>query len=201
MNSFLMTRVRWLAGVCCALWLAACTSAPTVRSDFDRSVDFASYKTFAFVSPLGTDRSGYQSIVSQRLKVATQRELENRGLRRVETDAQLLVNFNAKLNEQLYVSSAPVPTMGVGVGRGYYGYRAGMYGTWPLYYNSTTVTQYTEGTLNVDVVDAARKQLVWEGVVTQDIGTRERENVEAAIDAAVVAAFSKFPVPGPAKKP
>ena len=41
--------------------LTACTSGPQVRSDFDHSANFASYKTFAFVSPLGTDVDGYST--------------------------------------------------------------------------------------------------------------------------------------------
>ena len=60
------------------LALAACTSGPEVHAELDRTADFSQYRTFAFISPLGTDRDGYQSIVSQYLKAATQRELEAR---------------------------------------------------------------------------------------------------------------------------
>lgn len=38
---------------------------------------------------------------------------------------------------------------------GYHGYRGDMYSAWGGY--DTTVSEYTEGTLNVDVVDPARK--------------------------------------------
>jgi hypothetical protein len=183
------------------LVLGACASAPEVRADFDRTADFSRYTTFGFASPLGTDRDGYQSIVSQHLKEATTREMQARGLRLDTSAPQLLVNFNATLNDKLRVSSAPTVTMGVGMGgrRGYYGYRAGMYSAWPMYSDPTTVTQYKEGTLNIDVVDAARKQLVWEGVVTDSVTHKTIDNVQAAIDTAVAAAFAKYPVPGPAK--
>ena len=63
----------------------------------------------------------------------------------------------------------------------------------------TYVTQYKEGTLNIDVVDAARRQLVWEGVVTDSVTQKTLDNVQAAVDTAVAAAFSKYPVPGPAQ--
>jgi hypothetical protein len=183
-----------LAVAALLLVLGGCASGPDVRVDYDRSADFTQYKTFGFVSPLGTDRGGYQSIVSQHLKAATQRELEARGMRLVSSAPQLLVNFNAALNEKMRVITTPIYGMGVG---GYYGYRAGMYGAWPLYYDQTTVMPYQEGTLNIDIVDAARKQLVWEGVVT-DIVTQEMwNNVPAAIDSAVQAAFAKYPIAGP----
>jgi hypothetical protein len=89
--------------------------------------------------------------------------------------------------------------MAVGVGRGYYGYRAGMYSAWPAYADQTTVTQYKEGTLNIDVVDVARKQLVWEGVVTESVTQKTLDNIQLAIDTAVAAAFAKYPIPGPTK--
>jgi hypothetical protein len=176
------------------LALGACASGPEVRSNADTSVNFSQYKTFGFVSPLGTDRSGYQSIVSQQLKAATQRELEARGFRLDEKSPQLMVNFNGKLSDKIQVSSTPTPMYGAG----YYGYRRGMYGAWPMYVDQTTVTQYKEGTLNIDVVDAARKQLVWEGIVTDDIEQKDMQQIPAALNRLVTAAFTKFPVPAPA---
>jgi hypothetical protein len=174
--------------------LGGCASGPDVRVEYDPSTNFAQYQTFAFVSPLGTDRDGYQSIVSQRLIAATQREMEVRGMRQVTDHPQLLINFNAALTDKLRVITTPAPMIGIGYGGGYYGYRAGLYGAWPLYYDQTTVTPYQEGTLNIDIVDAARKQLVWEGLVT-DIVTQEMlDNMQASIDAAVAAAFAKYPV-------
>lgn len=196
MKNSLLKSVLMPAGVAAFMALSGCASGPEVRADYDRSANFGSYKTFAFASPLGTDRNGYQSVVSQHLKAATKLELEARGMRQVADSPQLLVNFNASLSDKLQVHSTPA--MGVGMTRGYYGYRGGMYAAWPMYADQTTVTQYKEGTLNIDVVDASRKQLVWEGVVTDSIDQKMMDNVEAAINVAVKAAFAKYPVPAPA---
>jgi len=199
----LRTKHRWLlaaaALLASMLALGGCASGPVVRADYDRTADFTSYRTFGFASPLGTDRAGYQSVVSLHLKAATQREMEARGMRLDAAAPQLLVNFNAALTDKLHVSS--MPTMGVGMGRGYYGYRTGMYAAWPLYFDQTIVTQYKEGTLNIDVIDAARKQLVWESVVTESVTQDMLDNVPAAIDAAVAAAFARYPVPVPVAAP
>ena len=184
-----------LLGAATLLALGGCASAPEVRVDYDRTADFASYQTFGFASPLGTDRGGYQSVISQHLKASTQREMEARGMRLDSAAPQLLINFNATLNDKLRVSTMPYMTMGIG----YYGYRGGMYSAWPLYADQTVVTQYREGTLNIDVVDAARKQLVWEGVVTNSVTQKDLDNIAAAIDSAVTAAFAKFPIAAPAK--
>jgi hypothetical protein len=171
------------------LSLSGCATGPQVQVEMDRSADFGQYKTFAFVSPLGTDRSGYQTIVSGQLKASAQRELEARGLRYDAAAPQLLINFNASLSEKLRVSPGP------SFGMGYYGYRGGLYAPWPYYRDMNSVSQYTEGTLNIDVVDAARKQMVWEGVVTGTVSDHlTPEQTEAAINRALAAAFVKFPI-------
>jgi hypothetical protein len=198
-----LKKFRPILAATMALLIFACASGPDVRVDYDRATDFTQYKTFGFADPLGTDRSGYQSIVSKYLKAASQRELEARGIRYVTKSPQLIVNFNARLNEKARVTTTPTTTIGVGVGggHGYYGYRAGVYSAWPLYQDQTTVTPYTEGTLNIDIADAARKQLVWEGVVTGTVTKKTQDNMQAAMEAAVTAAFAKFPIAAPPRVP
>jgi Domain of unknown function (DUF4136) len=177
------------------LLLACCASGPDVRAVSDPSANFAQFRTFGFAEPLGTDRAGYQSIVSQQLKAATTREMTARGLTYAPANPDLLVNFSAQLNDKMRVTTTPEPVMAPG----YYGYRRGFYQPWPMYTERTDVSQYTEGTLTIDVIDAARKQLVWEGTVTKSITSKDQANVPAALDAAVAAAFAKYPSPGPAK--
>ena len=184
------------------LALSACATLPQVRTSYDRSADFTQYKTFAFMSPLATDRGGYQSLVSQELKAATRREMEARGLRMDEAAPQLLVNFNAAVVEKTRVSTMPVPVSGgLGFyGGSYYGYRRGAYLPWPQYVDQTVVSNYREGTLNIDVIDVARRQLVWEGVVTDSNVTQaELADLAASIKNAVIAAFAKYPVQAIAK--
>ena len=184
---------RVALAVAVPLMLAACASGPDVRAIADPSVNFSQFQTFGFVEPLGTDRAGYQSMVSQQLEASTTREMQARGLRYDAANPQLLVNFNAKLDDKMRVTTTPEPIMAPG----YYGYRRGFYNPWPMYAETTDVTQYTEGTLTIDVVDAARKQMVWEGTVTKSVTSKDQQNVNGAIDAAVTAAFTKFPVKGP----
>lgn len=174
---------------------AGCSSGPRVRAERDATADFSRYRTFAFAEPLGTDRAGYQTMVSQYLKAATQRELEARGLRLVEADPQLLVNFNGKLSEKFRATAAPSSSITFGYGRGgYYGYRSGIYTTWPLYPPEPQVQPYTEGTLNIDVIDAERKQMIWEGVAVGRVTDETMENLKPKIDEAVRAIFANYPV-------
>jgi len=178
-----------------ALIAAGCASGPRVRTERDVTVDFSRYRTFAFADPLGTDRAGYQTMVSQYLKAATQRELEAHGLRLVEADPQLLVNFNGKLSEKFRTTTVPSSSITFGYGHGgYYGYRTGIYTTWPLYPPETQVQSYTEGTLNIDVIDAGRKQMIWEGVAVGRVTDETMENLKPKIDEAVAAIFANYPI-------
>jgi len=170
--------------------LAACVSGPQVRSDYDHATNFSAYKTFGFASPLGTDVSGYSTLTTQRLKAATTRELEARGYRLVEQHPDLLVNFSGRLQDNIQVDPVPAATPMWG----YYGYRrSAFYAPWPAYAYDTSVDQYTQGTLNVDLVDAARKQMVWEGVAVGRVTDKTRDNPGPAIDAAVTDIFKKYP--------
>lgn len=195
MNTDRLGRGFALALLGAALVAAGCASGPRVRAERDKTVDFSQYRTFAFADPLGTDREGYQTMVSQYLKAATQRELEARGLRFVEAGPQLLVNFSGKLSEKFRTTTVPSSSITFGYGHGgYYGYRTGIYTTWPLYAPDTQVTSYTEGTLNIDVIDAAKKQMIWEGVAVGRVTDETMENLKPKIDEAVAAIFVNYPI-------
>lgn len=188
------SKIQRAIAISACLILCSCASGPDVRVNLDRGADFTQYKTFGFFSPLSTDRDGYQTIVSLQLKAATERELVSRGMRFDAKAPQLLVNFRGTRREKAQITTVPSASMG----GGYYGYRSGMYAAYPMYYDTTVVSQYTEGTLNIDVVDASRKQLVWEGIVTDVITQKDLDNSQSVIDEAVTAVFAKYPVAGPA---
>ena len=181
----LLARALFLSTVM-MLGLAACATGPTVTADYDRSANFASYRTFGFYSPLGTDQSGYQSLVTQTIKSAVRAQMESRGYVHTESNPDLLVNFNAKLARQTQVTQMPTTSM-------YYGYRRGYYGGWGGYGYETRVDQYTEGTLNIDIVDAKRQQLVWEGVAVGRVTKKTQDERQAAINAAIAEVFAKYP--------
>ena len=166
--------------------LSACASGPDIIYNSDPSVNVAGYSTFAFFDPLGTDTKGYGSLTSQYLKSATRTKLESLGYTYDETNPQLRINFGGQLSDKLRVSSAPT------VGVGYYGYRAGMYGAWGGY-NQTTVSQYTEGTLNLDVVDVAANRMVWESVANGRVTEEDLKNVGPVLTEGVGEMLSKFP--------
>lgn len=169
--------------------LTACTAGPTIRSDYDRSADFSSYKTFGFASELGTDRAGYSTLITEHFKRAVRKEMEARGYEYKETSPDLLANFYVAIREKTDVRSTPAPTVGVG----YYGYRYGLYTGWPAYARDVRTVHYKTGTANVDLIDAKRRQLIWEGVAEGKVQEESLANPAQAIEGVVAELFTRYP--------
>ena len=170
--------------------LTACSSGPDIRSDYDRTVDFSQFQTYNFFSPMGIENPGYSTIFGSIFREAITREMELRGYV-LSDDPDLLMNVSARLQDKTKVTTYndPYPP-------GYYGYRRGYYDPWMGYgYNkSTHVSQYTEGTINVDMVDAHAKRMIWEGVAVGRLkDNRSNDEVRDAINKGVASMFSGYP--------
>ena len=166
---------------------AACSSGPNIVTNAAPGFDLVGYQTFSFLQPLSTDNGNVRTILSNELIAATIRELENAGLRHVDRGGDLLVNFVVSTRETLQTR----PSSGASIHHG-----MGRYGTWGGYsmsMSTTEVVQRTEGTLGIDVIDAQRQQLVWEGAATGRITDKARQNRAAAVDAAVKEILARFP--------
>jgi hypothetical protein len=188
-------RLIGLASVAVLVLLAGCaTPGPQIQTFTDQSVDFRQFQTFGFHSPLGTDRGGFQTILSQQLIASTRREMEARGFRYDPANPQLLINFGANVDHRVQVSTVPAAAP-PSWGPGWHGWRRGFYQPWPTHpINETRVTQYQQGTLHIDMVNAATRQLVWEGVVTARVTQQVLRDPSAAVDSAIASAFAEFPV-------
>ena len=181
--------LRWLLATLLVGLLAACATGPRISSDADPRADFSAYRTFAFYSPLAIEREGYASLVSGRMKAAARAEMEARGYRYSEDDPDLWLNINAYMQRRTNVSSIPEVDYAY-----YYSYRYRGYVAMPYWRDRTTVHRYTEGTMNIDIVDAGRNALVWEGIATGRV-TRNQDAAarDAAIDATIRDIFAAYP--------
>lgn len=184
------SRVAAAFALTAALFAAGCatTSGPKTRIDYDRSADFSVYRTYGFPKETGTDRGGYSTLVTSYLKSAMSAQMEARGYKFSEEHPDLLVNFYMNTRERTEIR----PDARASVGYGYYGYRYGLYNAWPLYDYDRTVT-YKVGTLNIDIVDAEKKQLVWEGVAEGRVSEDELQNPKVAINAVVTELMRQYP--------
>jgi hypothetical protein len=176
-----------------ALWLAlaaltagcAINSPPETRIDYDKTADFSVYRTYGFPKETGTDRGGYATLVTSYFKSAVSTAMEVRGYKYSAENPDLLVNFYMNTRERTEIRP------GTGAGFGYYGYRDGLYSGWPTYDDRTI--SYQIGTINVDIVDAARKQLIWEGVSEGRVSEEALANPKVTINAVVTEMMRQYP--------
>ena len=181
----------WLGGTLLSLILilTACSSQPQIQAVYEPEADFSQYQTFAFIDDMQPrDATEYSTLLDKYLRAAITRELQARGLT-AASDADLLVAFNVHTQEK--VSAMQVPSREFR----YYSYRGRFgYSAWPSYSTDTIVTQYSEGTLNIDLVDAREKQLVWEGIAVGRVRERVPENLQQVVDDVVARVFAKYPL-------
>lgn len=185
-----ISRVAAAFALTAALFAAGCatTSGPKTRIDYDKAADFSVYRTYGFPKETGTDRGGYSTLVTSYLKSAMSSQMEARGYKFSEERPDLLVNFYMNTRERTEIR----PDARASVGYGYYGYRYGLYNAWPMYDEDRTVT-YKVGTLNLDIVDAEKKQLVWEGVAEGRVSEDELQNPKVTINAVVTELMRQYP--------
>lgn len=178
----------WLGMLGVLLLLAGCATGPRITSEADPSADFSRYRTFGFYSPLALEDKGYATPATDRIKAATRAQMESRGYVYSEQDPDLWVNLNAYMRERTNVSSTPTVDYNY-----YYSYRAGGYVAVPYWRDRTDVRQYTEGTLNVDIVDRQRNSLVWEGIAVGRMSRMTAEDRAERIDRTVGEIFAEYP--------
>jgi hypothetical protein len=162
------------------LFLGGCASGGKIMYDYDRSADFSAYNTYNFMEGAGPDTGDYQSFFTRYMIDAITIEMEKRGYTKSD-DPDLLVNFNAVLQDKTKVSTSPAP---MGPYPSYYGYRRGYYGGWGVgygYATETHVSQYTAGTSNLDLVDAKKMHLVWEAAGVGRVTDEALENLEQGV--------------------
>jgi hypothetical protein len=173
-----------------AVFAAGCATnrAPNSRIDYDKKADFSVYRTFGFPKETGTDRGGYSTLVTSYFKSSMTTAMEARGYKYTEDHPDLLVNFFMNTRERTEVRAPASASLGYG----YYGYRYGLYNAWPMYDEDRTVT-YKVGTINVDIVDAEKKQLIWEGVSEGQMSDEAMANPKVTVNAVVTELMRQYP--------
>jgi len=139
------------------LFLVASCSSVRVSTDYDTTTDFSKYKTFAFYKK-GIDKVDISDLDKKRILKAVESELLAKGFTKSE-NPDILVNIFTKSRQKIDV----------------YNNNNNMYYGWhPWYYGpnfGTHISQYTEGTLFVDLIDANKKELAWQGIGSGALNT------------------------------
>jgi len=135
--------------------LSGCSSS-WVKQDFDSSVDFSGLETYAWkhAEQAATGNPKIDNDISDaRIRNAIDATLETKGFKRGDPDtADFQVSYFIDFERRLNASS-----VSFGLGGGRYGRYGGMG------YN-TSISDYDEGNLTIDIINPQSKKTIWRGV-------------------------------------
>jgi Domain of unknown function (DUF4136) len=156
-------------GLLAALGAAACATTVRTHSDYDANANFAAYRTYMWRN----DTPIPNQPVAERITRAVDAEMAKRGFLKAVAGGDLFVTYYAAVGRRLEMESL--------------GYRYG-----PGY--RTRVKEVKEGTLVVDLVDAAHNQLVWRGLATDELRPSDNpQNSQERLDDVMARMFSDYP--------
>ena len=161
------------------LLFAACNAlAQKVSVDFDKGTDFTKYKTYAWVMATPAENP----LLHQRIVAGIDAQLAAKGLRKVESNPDLIVGYHAATDTQVSIN-----TLG-----------GGPLGGWRFGAGTATVDKVPVGQLIVDLGDMSARKFVWRGTASGTISSKPEKN-ERALTTALTKMFQNFP-PTPGKK-
>ena len=170
-----------------ALGFTACsTNEHLTQVDQKSGTNFAKYTTYNFMDEVARNDSAFQNSGTGifDLKCAVAQELERRGYRRT-AQPELWVNIGLVTQQRVQTRQANYQTDGAPFYIGQRNYH------WDA--RDVPVGQYQEGTATIELVDAARKELVWQGTTTSILSKTPTRSAKQ-IDKAVETVFEQFPV-------
>lgn len=144
-------------GLLSLLLTAVAAYGVTVKTDYDKDYEFGKLKTFAFKdqSRSNSDPLRTNTLLDNRIKDALRNQLEARGFQYApDGNADFLVSYFASSMEKLNVED--------------FGY--GFPRRWRWGFGQRIWTNYyTVGSVVVDFVDPANRQLIWRGIASQTV--------------------------------
>lgn len=166
--------------------MATSCSSIRVAADYDKGANFSEYKTFAFFKT-GIDKAEISDLDKRRILRAIEAELLAKGYTKSQ-EPDLLVSLFTKSQQRVdvYNNSWGMGAWGWG---GYGGFGPG----WGWGWNSQpSVSTSTQGVLFIDLIDAKKKELVWQGMGTGYL-TQKMEKKDERIKEFVSEIMTKYP--------
>lgn len=157
--------------------LAAAVQAQSVKIDFDPSADFAGVRSYSFQSgkKIGGSALLDNTLIDSRIRQAVERELGARNVRETRDNPDVLVAYHVGRKDRVDVDA-----FSYGIGP-----------RWRAGWTDVMVTNYTEGTLILDIIDAQTNELIWRAYCTGAVTSPEQAGKK--IDKAAKKAFKKYP--------
>ncbi|HLH00562.1 MAG TPA: DUF4136 domain-containing protein [Bryobacteraceae bacterium] len=156
--------------------LLACAAglyAQKVNIEFDQSVDFTKYKTFAIrMGRLNSRNPALNSeLVKKQIEADIERDLSAKGLELTSGKSDLNVRYTLGSARRVETEAYPAGWRGWGT--------------------RIVRVPYAEGTLVIDLRDPATRSLVWRAIATDQ--QRDATKLQGKLDDMVKKSFDKYP--------
>ena len=166
-----------------ALLVPAAALAQKVSYDYDKSANFAGFKTYAHKD--GTKVG--QPLIDERIVAAIDAQMAAKGFTKSETSPDFFVVYHVAFDKQKDIS-----TFSSGYGGGYGPYGWGWGGGMST--STTQVRDIVVGTLVLDIADAKKGQLAWRGMAVKEVKTQASpEKRDKSINDTMKKIFKNYP--------
>ncbi|QIL75237.1 DUF4136 domain-containing protein [Hymenobacter sp. HDW8] len=167
------------------LSLAACAPEQVKDITQQSGVDFTTYKTYNFMDVNARNEAAFEGPGTgiETLKQAVSREMTRRGYQQSDSP-DLLVNIGVVIKDKTQTRQTTIQEAPLYIGQRNYRWQS----------QEVATGTYEEGTATIEVVDAARNELIWEGSVAS-ILTPKPDKLTKRINDAIRTLFDKYPVP------
>ncbi len=199
MTSIIKRLTTSLGLLSATLLLGACASTPTPVVDYKQDYDFSGVQKVGFYKGSGQVSGDNPMQLSdfqkERIDDALILSLRNKGLTVVDdpAEADLLLSWHLGVQDKTDVRTYETPAYGAGYGR-YGGYnRYSMYSCWNCTNTEVRVSNYTEGTFIIDMIDPAINKSVWRSVTQSKLKGKKDEDEPGEINEAADRVLAGFP--------
>jgi hypothetical protein len=155
------------------------SSAQQVKTDYDRSADFAQYKTYSWERVKTQD-----PLYVDRIKNSVNAALAAKGWTQVDSGGDVSIVAMEITRDQQTLNTF---YNGFGGGWGWRRFGGGGFGE-----ATTTTETYKVGTLVVDLFDTKTKKLLWRGISSDTLSNNSNQNIKN-LDKGVDKLFKQFP--------
>jgi len=175
---------RVAVAFCLVLVVGSAAHAQKVKVEFDKSVDFSAFKTYAW-DP--TPQAVAKPVLVEAIRGAINQEFTKRGLKQVAENPDLYVAMYGGTDTDMavtysdfYYGPGGIPSFDMPMV---------MWGVTP---GTTSTAVIHKGELVVDLIDAERKKLAWRGIATQKLSDQQMKLLQQ-VNAAVEKLFAQYP--------
>ncbi|MEW6209606.1 MAG: DUF4136 domain-containing protein [Acidobacteriota bacterium] len=170
-----MKKLIFLAAI--ALLASVAPRAQTVKVDYDRSIDFAKFKTYSWIE----GRRASDPQIHNLIVIEIERQLQSRGLKKVEARADLNIAYYASLDENINASAVEYA-------------KSASWKKWgdhdPVY--GPRMVAVPIARMSLHIVDASTNSLIWRASA-KDAYTANQAKGKKRVIEAVEKMMSKLP--------